>query len=230
MRQIAVGSFAGACLVAAAALAPAPAAAREMVAFRDSYSAGTIVVKTTERRLYLVLGNGQALRYPVGVGKSGKQWSGTARIDGKYLKPDWSPPAEVKRDRPRIPNLIPGGSPANPMGAAALTLSGGEYAIHGTNYAELGRRLRLVWLHPHVQPGRGRPVRARQRRHHRGGHALKSEIDRQALLLPVAVAHRLGAVAPVPLLRHLGGLAVDLGAAGCRLGERALGRGRQGPG
>ena len=70
MRQIGVGSFASACLVAAAALAPAPAAAREVVAFRDSYQAGTIVVKTGERRLYLVLGNGQAVRYPVGVGCS----------------------------------------------------------------------------------------------------------------------------------------------------------------
>jgi lipoprotein-anchoring transpeptidase ErfK/SrfK len=73
------------------------------------------------------------MRYPVGVGKAGKQWSGTARIDGKYLNPAWSPPAEVKRAQPRLPNLIPGGSPHNPMGAAALTLSGGEYAIHGTN-------------------------------------------------------------------------------------------------
>src|SRR5215471_18601296 len=60
--------------------------------------------------------------------------TGTAFISGKQLRPAWSPPAEVKRDEPSLPNVIPGGSPGNPMGAAAMTLSGGgEYAIHGTN-------------------------------------------------------------------------------------------------
>ncbi len=109
------------------------AAAREVVAFSGGYSAGTIVVRTGERKLYLVLGNGAALRYPVGVGKNGRQWSGHAFVDGKYLRPDWSAPVEIRRDRPGLPEVIPGGSPKNPMGAAALTLSGGEYAIHGTN-------------------------------------------------------------------------------------------------
>lgn len=113
--------------------AAAPAQAREVVAFNGGYSAGTVVVMTHQRRLYYVLGNGQAIRYTVGVGRAGKQWSGVSRIDGKYLSPAWSPPAEIKRDKPSIPNLIPGGSPRNPMGAAALTLSGGQYAIHGTN-------------------------------------------------------------------------------------------------
>src|SRR6185503_5757340 len=89
--------------------------------------------RTSERRLYYVLGDGRAIRYPVGVGKAGKQWSGTTRIDGKYVRPAWSPPAVVKRDKPSLPDVIPGGSPRNPMGAAALTLAGGEYAIHGTN-------------------------------------------------------------------------------------------------
>ena len=90
-------------------------------------------MRTTERRLYLVLGNGAALRYPVAVGRPGKQWFGTAVIDGKHVRPAWAPPREVKRDNPRLPNFIPGGAPNNPMGVAALTLSGGEYAIHGTN-------------------------------------------------------------------------------------------------
>ena len=105
----------------------------DVVGFRGDYSPGTIVVKTNERRLYLVLDPDHAVRYPVGVGKSGKQWAGTTRIDGKYLNPAWSPPSEVKRDKPEIPDVIPGGSPRNPMGVAAMTLSGGEYAIHGTN-------------------------------------------------------------------------------------------------
>ena len=105
----------------------------QMVGLRGDYSPGTIVVKTNERRLYLVLDQGHAMRYPVGVGRSGKQWAGTTRIDGKYRSPAWSPPAEVRRDKPSMPDVIPGGSPRNPMGVAAMTLAGGEYAIHGTN-------------------------------------------------------------------------------------------------
>jgi lipoprotein-anchoring transpeptidase ErfK/SrfK len=105
----------------------------DVVGFHGEYSPGTIVVKTNERRLYYVLDENHAVRYPVGVGKAGKQWAGTARIDGKYRNPAWAPPAEVKRDIPSLPSLIPGGSPHNPMGVAAMTLSGGEYAIHGTN-------------------------------------------------------------------------------------------------
>jgi len=100
----------------------------------ESYTPGTIVVRTSERRLYYVTGwGGQAIRYPVGVGRAGKQWSGTAYIAGKYIKPDWEPPAVVRHDHPNLPKLIKGGSPRNPMGVAALALSVGEYAIHGTN-------------------------------------------------------------------------------------------------
>jgi lipoprotein-anchoring transpeptidase ErfK/SrfK len=118
--------------VSAALLAPSSAAARETVRFNEG-SAGTIVIKTNERRLYYVLGGGQAIRYPVGVGRAGKQWEGTSFIDGMRLRPAWSPPADVRRDKPSLPAVIPGGTPGNPMGAAALTLSGGQYAIHGTN-------------------------------------------------------------------------------------------------
>jgi lipoprotein-anchoring transpeptidase ErfK/SrfK len=135
MRQLARPLAALACAVTVMTwFGAAPAQAREVVAFRDpGVSAGTVVIRTHERRLYYVIGDGRAVRYPVGVGRAGKQWAGTTRIDGKYVKPAWSPPKEVKRDKPSIPDLIPGGSPRNPMGAAALTLAGGEYAIHGTN-------------------------------------------------------------------------------------------------
>jgi len=108
------------------------AQARQTVAF-SGYSPGTVVVKTNQRRLYYVLDATHAIVYPVGVGRAGMAWTGTARIDGKYIKPAWSPPADIARANPRLPKVIPGGSPRNPMGAAALTLSGGEYAIHGTN-------------------------------------------------------------------------------------------------
>ena len=105
----------------------------DIVGFQGDYAPGTIVVKTNERRLYLIVDQGQAVRYPVGVGKAGKQWAGVTQIDGKYLNPAWSPPPEVRRDKPSIASVIPGGSPHNPMGVAAMTLAGGEYAIHGTN-------------------------------------------------------------------------------------------------
>jgi lipoprotein-anchoring transpeptidase ErfK/SrfK len=99
----------------------------------NGYSSGTIVVRTRERRLYYVIGNGRAVRYPVGVGRPDKQWSGQSAISGKYIQPAWSPPEEIRLDNPRLPYVIPGGASNNPMGAAALTLAGGEYAIHGTN-------------------------------------------------------------------------------------------------
>jgi lipoprotein-anchoring transpeptidase ErfK/SrfK len=123
-----------AAVVASLAFAPKAAQAHgALVAVPSSFSAGTIVIRTSERRLYYVLGGGRALAYPVGVGRAGKQWSGTSYINGKYIRPDWSPPDVVRADHPGLPKVIKGGSPANPMGAAAMLLSGGEYAIHGTN-------------------------------------------------------------------------------------------------
>lgn len=95
--------------------------------------AGAIMVRTAERRLYLVVGPGKAIGYDVGVGRTDRQWTGTATITGKYIRPHWAPPLAVLRDRPDLPKLIPSGAPNNPMGEAAMTLSGGEYAIHGTN-------------------------------------------------------------------------------------------------
>ena len=109
---------------------------RQTVTYVGAEPPGTIVVRTKERRLYLVLADNKAIRYPVGVGRTGKQWQGRTEIDGAYVQPAWSPPAEMKREKPTLPSLIPGGSPANPMGARALTLSGGKYAIHGTNRAD----------------------------------------------------------------------------------------------
>ncbi|WP_428031325.1 L,D-transpeptidase [Ancylobacter sp.] len=123
-------------MLAALAVIPASAGvARDTVAFeKPGYRPGTIVVSTSERRLYLVVGEGRAIRYPVAVGRRGKQWQGQTRIERKYIQPAWSPPEEIRRDNPKLPDVIAGGSPENPMGARAMTLTGGgQYAIHGTN-------------------------------------------------------------------------------------------------
>jgi len=114
------------------AAAIAQAAPRDVVAF-SGFVPGTIVVRTNERHLYLVLDDYRALRFPVGVGREGKTWTGTARIEGKYVKPAWSPPEDIRRDNPNLPDVIAGGDKRNPMGDAALTMRGGDYAIHGTN-------------------------------------------------------------------------------------------------
>jgi len=120
--------------VGLSAFAPRVAHAHgSIVAMKDDYAAGTIVIHTSERRLYLFLGGGQAISYPVGVGRAGMQWAGTTTISGKYISPAWSPPESIRRENPRLPGVIPGGSPHNPMGVAAMTLAGTEYAIHGTN-------------------------------------------------------------------------------------------------
>jgi len=125
---------AAAAAIGAFAFAPAPAQAHgDRVSVKDSYSPGTIVIRTGERRLYYFVGYGEAIRYPVGVGRAGMQWSGSASINGKYIEPAWSAPASIRRDYRSLPSVVPGGSSHNPMGAAAMTLSGGEYAIHGTN-------------------------------------------------------------------------------------------------
>ena len=110
-----------------------PAHAYEIAAAPGRFEAGTIVVSQRERRLYLIVDGGEALLYPVAVGRMGRQWRGSAVVDGKYVAPAWAPPREVKRAEPWLPDYIPGGSPHNPMGMRALTLSGDQYAIHGTN-------------------------------------------------------------------------------------------------
>jgi lipoprotein-anchoring transpeptidase ErfK/SrfK len=116
------------------ALAPRLAEARERVRFAHAVERGAIVIRTEERKLYLSLGDGTAIRYPVAVGKRGKQWFGQKYIDAKYVRPAWAPPAEVKRDKPWMPDFIAGGDPRNPMGERALTMApGDDYAIHGTN-------------------------------------------------------------------------------------------------
>ena len=113
--------------------AATPGCAGDLVAYSGVGVPGTIRVETGTRLLYFVLEGGRAWRYPVGVGRAGRQWSGTSRISGRFLNPSWAPPDAIRRDNPALPAIVPAGSPANPMGVAAMTLAGGPYAIHGTN-------------------------------------------------------------------------------------------------
>ena len=113
-------------------VAAARASTRDIVPL-SGFAPGTIVVKTSERKLYFVLDGRKALRFPVGVGKAGQEWSGASRISGKYVRPAWSPPDDIRRENPHLPKVIPGGAPNNPMGQFAMTLGDGTYAIHGTN-------------------------------------------------------------------------------------------------
>jgi lipoprotein-anchoring transpeptidase ErfK/SrfK len=105
---------------------------RETVAFNEKYAPGTIIVKQHERRLYYVLGNGQALRYAVAVGREGAAWSGTSVVSNKREWPTWTPTPEILRRQPNLPRFMEGG-PQNPMGARALYLGDTLYRIHGTN-------------------------------------------------------------------------------------------------
>jgi len=125
VRHLAVAFFAW-------LMVAAPAAARDVVSF-GGYAPGTIVIYTGARSLYYVTSGGQAIRYPVGVGRAGMAWHGRANIARKSLRPGWGPPADIALANPHLPLFIPGGSPRNPMGAAAMGLTRGNYAIHGTN-------------------------------------------------------------------------------------------------
>jgi lipoprotein-anchoring transpeptidase ErfK/SrfK len=107
--------------------------ASEAVQF-NGYPAGSIVVRTKERKLYFVISRHKALRYLVAVGRQGRQWQGATRISRKVRNPSWAPPAAVRKDKPYLPKVVPPGK-ANPLGAAVLILGGGTYGIHGTNNA-----------------------------------------------------------------------------------------------
>ncbi|MGE0844765.1 MAG: L,D-transpeptidase [Flavobacteriaceae bacterium] len=119
-------------LAMAPAMSPAPSQASPRVVEFSGYPRGTIVVRTGQRKLYFVTGTNEAISYPVAVGKPGKLWHGEARIRSKHVRPSWSPPADVWKDHPNLPAVIPPG-PSNPMGERAMVLNRAQYAIHGTN-------------------------------------------------------------------------------------------------
>ena len=105
---------------------------REVVSFSENLPSGSIVISTSQRRLYYVMGGGKALRYAIAVGKEGYAWSGTSTVSSKRVWPDWNPPADMRQRRPDLPVHMAGG-PNNPLGARALYLGDTLYRIHGTN-------------------------------------------------------------------------------------------------
>lgn len=170
-RALAAGLLALTCLVPAAAaqkgLAPAldqerpgfvpdpldeqllPEYRPQPVYFRSNEPRGTIIIQTEERFLYVVQDSKTAIRYGIGVGREGFQWSGLLKISRKQEWPDWRPPPEMIQRQPYLPRFMAGG-PGNPMGARALYLGGTVYRIHGTNqpktigYAVSSGCIRLV--------------------------------------------------------------------------------------
>jgi lipoprotein-anchoring transpeptidase ErfK/SrfK len=105
---------------------------RQSVYYRTEQPPGTIIVNTHDRYLYLIMGNGVAMRYGVGVGRDGFQWGGIQKITLKREWPDWVPPPEMIVRQPYLPRWMAGG-PGNPLGARAMNLGGTVYRIHGTN-------------------------------------------------------------------------------------------------
>ncbi len=108
---------------------------RTTVMYPTNYAPGTVVVNTAERRLYLVLQGGQALRYGIGVGRDGFRWGGAHRITAKKEWPAWTPPAQMLARRPDLPRHMRGGI-ENPLGARAMYLGSTLYRIHGSNEPE----------------------------------------------------------------------------------------------
>jgi lipoprotein-anchoring transpeptidase ErfK/SrfK len=108
---------------------------KQTVYYRTTEAPGTIIISTAERHLYLVQGGGRALRYGIGVGRDGFQWSGLVKISRKAEWPDWTPPPEMIARQPYLPRFMAGG-PGNPMGARAMYLGSTVYRIHGTNQPE----------------------------------------------------------------------------------------------
>jgi lipoprotein-anchoring transpeptidase ErfK/SrfK len=104
----------------------------QLVDYGGREKAGTIIVDTPNKFLFLVEGNGKALRYGIGVGKPGFTWSGVKTVSAKKEWPDWTPPPEMLQRRPDLPRHMEGG-PQNPLGARAMYLGSSLYRIHGSN-------------------------------------------------------------------------------------------------
>jgi lipoprotein-anchoring transpeptidase ErfK/SrfK len=105
---------------------------RQVVDYSGNEKPGTIIIDSPHFFLYLVMADGKALRYGIGVGRPGFAWSGAKQISAMREWPDWTPPPEMLERRPELPRFMPGG-PENPLGARAMYLGSTLYRIHGSN-------------------------------------------------------------------------------------------------
>ncbi|MFY9829802.1 MAG: L,D-transpeptidase [Rhodoplanes sp.] len=105
---------------------------RSAVPASRSYEPNTIIISTSQRRLYYITDNGQAISYAIGVGRLGFAWSGVTRVSAKREWPSWTPPSQMRRRQPGLPGHMRGGID-NPLGARALYLGSTLYRIHGSN-------------------------------------------------------------------------------------------------
>ncbi|MCE7026913.1 L,D-transpeptidase [Jiella avicenniae] len=121
--------------IALAASSAAPAFARggpQETVLDAAGDPGTIVIKTSERKLYLLTGNGRALRYDIAVGKPSEQWFGRSWVSMKRPRPTWTPTPDMRAKKPSLPQSV-GPGPNNPLGERAMNLGWTTYRIHGTN-------------------------------------------------------------------------------------------------
>jgi len=144
------GFTAATLLAATVAVAPAPAAAQDLISFlwggsdewgggrqtvrfSPSYKPGQVIVSFGDRRLYLVTRPGEAISYPIAVPREQSRWSGVTSVSDKRANPDWRPTPTMRAENPKLPNFVPGGHPQNPLGVRALYLGSSMYRIHGTD-------------------------------------------------------------------------------------------------
>ncbi|BAR98485.1 ErfK/YbiS/YcfS/YnhG protein [Blastochloris viridis] len=128
---LAIAAFSGQATAATSPAGRPVGPGPQLVDFDDSYEPGTLVVKTSERRLYLALGNGKAYRYRIAVGEPIRQWSGESWVSAKRVNPDWRPTPRMRNANPSLPSYVRGGA-GNPLGVRALYLGWSEFRIHGT--------------------------------------------------------------------------------------------------
>ncbi len=141
---------------------------RERVSAPVAQAPGTIFISTSERRLYLILGNGEALRYGIGVGRDGFRWTGNHHISAKKEWPSWTPPRRCAARRPDLPRYMAGGI-ENPLGARAMYLGSTLYRIHGSNEPETIGHAVSSGCFPHDQRRRRGSLQSRLGRHTGGG-------------------------------------------------------------
>ena len=105
---------------------------KQTVQYETKFKPGTIVIETSERRLYFVLEDGKAIKYGIGVGRDGFRWSGQHRVSRKAEWPGWTPPPAMRKRIPDLPAFMEGG-PNNPLGARAIYIGATIYRVHGTS-------------------------------------------------------------------------------------------------